>query len=138
MFIQYNENPRDNFRAGDCVVRAISVVTGESWEKIYVELCAEGYFMGDWGNNNAVWDAYLRRRGFKRYICPNDCSYCYSVADFANEHPEDSYERGRSNRRSYGRIESRDDFMDRFEELMDEAPDEATRKKFERLMMEMK
>ena len=49
-----------------------------------------------------------------------------------------SYERGRSNRRSYGRMESRDDFMDRFEELMDEGPDEATRKKFERLMMEMK
>lgn len=49
-----------------------------------------------------------------------------------------SYERGRSNRRSYGRMESRDDFMDRFEELMDEAPDEATRKKFEKLMMEMR
>lgn len=113
MFVQYNENPRENFRAGDCVVRAISVVTGDSWEKIYVELCAEGYFMGDWGNNNAVWDAYLRRRG-------------------------NSYERGRSNRRGYTRMESRDDFMDRFEELMDEAPDEATRKKFERLMMEMK
>lgn len=28
--------------------------------------------------------------------------------------------------------------MDRFEELMDEAPDEATRKKFEKLMMEMR
>lgn len=49
-----------------------------------------------------------------------------------------SYERGRSNRRGYARMESRDDFMDRFEELIDEAPDEATRKKFERLMMEMK
>ena len=49
-----------------------------------------------------------------------------------------SYERGRSNRRSYGRMESRDDFMDRFEELMGEAPDEATRKKFEKLMMEMR
>ena len=49
-----------------------------------------------------------------------------------------SYERGRSNRRGYTRMESHDDFMDRFEELMDEAPDEATRKKFERLMMEMK
>ena len=46
---------------------------------------------GDWGNNNAVWDAYLRRRGFKRYICPNDCPYCYSVEDFANEHPDSSY-----------------------------------------------
>lgn len=49
-----------------------------------------------------------------------------------------SYERGRSNRRSYGRMESRDDFMDRFEELMDEAPDEATRKKFERMLSEMR
>lgn len=38
----------------------------------------------------------------------------------------------------YGRMESRDDFMDRFEELMDEAPDEATRKKSEKLMMEMR
>lgn len=49
-----------------------------------------------------------------------------------------SYERGRSNRRGYTRMESRDDFIDRFEELMDEAPDDATRKKFERLLMEMK
>jgi hypothetical protein len=49
-----------------------------------------------------------------------------------------SYERGRSNRRGYTRMESRDDFVDRFEELMDEAPDEVTRKKLERLMMEMK
>lgn len=30
MFIQYNENPRDNFRAGDCVVRAISVATADN------------------------------------------------------------------------------------------------------------
>lgn len=75
MFIQYNENPRDNFRAGDCVVRAISVVTGDPWEKIYVELWSHGV---------------------------------------------------------------RDDFRDRFEELMDEAPDEVTRKKFEKLMMEMR
>ena len=35
-------------------------------------------------------------------------------------------------------MESRDDFMDRFEELMDEAPDERTRKKFERFLSEMK
>ena len=91
MFIQFNENPRDNFHAGDCVVRAISVITGDPWEKIYVELCGEGYLIGDWGNNNAVWDSYLRRRGFKRYVCPNECSYCYSVEDFANDHPTGSY-----------------------------------------------
>lgn len=49
-----------------------------------------------------------------------------------------SYERGRSNRRSYGRMESRDDFIDEIEELMEKAPDEATRKKFERMLSEMR
>lgn len=91
MFIWYNENPRGNYFAGDCVIRAISIVTGDSWDNIYDELCEEGKYIGDWGNNNGVWDAYLRQRGFKRYICPNDCPYCYSIKDFANEHLKGSY-----------------------------------------------
>lgn len=91
MYIPYNENPRGNFQAQDCVVRAISLITGETWEKIYVALCVEGFFVGDWGNTNISWDWYLRSNGFKRYICPNDCPYCYSVADFANDHPQGSY-----------------------------------------------
>ena len=49
-----------------------------------------------------------------------------------------SYERGRSNRRGYARMESRDEFMDEIEELMEKAPDEATRKKFERMLSEMR
>lgn len=91
MYLHYNKNPRGNYEAGDCVVRAISIVTGDSWDKVYADLCAEGFAYGDWGNNNAVWDAYLRSRGFKRYICPNDCPYCYSVADFARDHRQGSY-----------------------------------------------
>lgn len=91
MYVYYNENPRNNMYAGDCVIRAISIVTGDSWEDIYDGLTEEGRYIGDWGNNNGVWDAYLRRRGFKRYICPNNCPYCYSVADFAKEHPYGSY-----------------------------------------------
>ena len=67
MYIRYNKNPRDNYYAGDCVIRAISIVTGDTWE----------------------------------------------------------------------REESRDDFMSEIEELMEKAPDEKTRKKFERLMAEM-
>ena len=85
MYVNYNPNPR-NRRAGDCVVRAITAATGDTWEKVYVELCAEGFDLGDWPNANSVWDAYLRGRGFKRYICPNDCPYCYSIADFAADH----------------------------------------------------
>lgn len=91
MYIPYNENPRENYWAGDCVIRAISIVTGDSWDNIYDELCDEGKYIGDWGNTNAVWDVYLRRKGFRRYICPNDCPYCYSIKDFAKEHRKGSY-----------------------------------------------
>lgn len=91
MYIKFNPNPRENWRAGDCVVRAISAVTGRPWTEIYAELSLEGFYSGDWGNSNGVWDAYLRRSGFKRYICPNECSYCYSIADFAAEHPRGKY-----------------------------------------------
>lgn len=49
-----------------------------------------------------------------------------------------SYERGRSNRRGYARMESRDEFIDEIEELMEKAPDEATRKRFERMLSEMR
>lgn len=91
MYVKYNENPQKNFSAGDCVIRAISVVTGDSWNKVYLNLCAEGMLAGDWGNNNGVWDRYLRKNGFKRYICPNDCPYCYSIADFSDEHKTGSY-----------------------------------------------
>lgn len=91
MYIYYNENPRGNYHAEDCVIRAISIVTGLSWEEIYVALCVEGFYVGDWGNNNAAWDWYLRSLGFKRYICPNECPYCYSIADFANDHKNGKY-----------------------------------------------
>lgn len=91
MYVKFCNNPRNNYRAGDCVIRAISAATGDTWEKIYTELSAEGYYVGEWGNSNGVWDSYLRRRGYKRYICPNDCPYCYSVVDFAREHQKGTY-----------------------------------------------
>lgn len=52
-----------------------------------------------------------------------------------------SYGRGGSygrNGRGYSRDESKEDFMEEIEELMEKAPDEHTRKKFERLLSEMK
>lgn len=91
MYIPYNENPRQNYRAGDCVIRAISLVTGQSWNSVYAALCAEGMYIGDWGNSNGVWDSYLRNNGFKRYICPNDCPSCYSIADFARDYSTGKY-----------------------------------------------
>ena len=60
MYVNFNENPRGNYYAGDCVIRAINIVTGISWDEIYTILCAEGFYLGDWGNTNASWDWYLR------------------------------------------------------------------------------
>ena len=40
MYVNFNENPRGNYYAGDCVVRAINIVTGISWDAIYTTLCA--------------------------------------------------------------------------------------------------
>lgn len=40
--------------------------------------------------------------------------------------------------RGYSRDDAKEDFMDEIEELMEKAPDERTRKKFERFLSEMK
>ena len=90
MYVKLNNNPRNNDHAGDCVIRAIAIATGESWSKIYAELCIEGFYYGDWGSNNAVWDGYLLSRGFKRCVCTNEYS-CYTVEDFAANNPTGSY-----------------------------------------------
>ena len=48
--------------------------------------------------------------------------------------------RGRNSyaNRRYSRDESKEDFMEEIEELMEKAPDEHTRKKFERMLSEMR
>ena len=91
MYKPFNDNPRENYNADDCVIRAIMQVTDKSWEEIYTALCVEGFYIGDWGNNNGSWDWYVRSLGFKRYVCPNECPFCYSINDFANEHTSGKY-----------------------------------------------
>lgn len=90
-FKYYNPNNRSKDNNGDCVVRAISKITGQSWAETYIELCLQGYLMGDWGNSNNVWDSYLRGCGFKRRVIPNTCPDCYTVRDFCYDHPNGKY-----------------------------------------------
>lgn len=90
MWVQYSNNPRGR-STGDCVIRALSKALGKSWEEIYAALCIQGLQMGDWGNSNPVWDVYLRQNGFSRSFLPNDCPDCYTIVDFAKEHPKGTY-----------------------------------------------
>lgn len=89
-WIKFNNNPLSK-STGDCVIRAISIATNQSWEQVYSDLSLQGFKMADWGSSNSVWDAYLREKGFKRYVIPNTCPDCYTIGEFAEENPIGTY-----------------------------------------------
>ena len=90
MFIPTNPNPL-GVHTSDCVIRALAIAQDQSWEQTYIELSMQGFVMGDWGNANIVWSAYLKDRGFKRYAIPNTCPSCFTVKDFCQKYPEGTY-----------------------------------------------
>lgn len=90
MFIYTNPNPADRM-TGDCVIRAISIITDKSWEHTYMELCKEGLLLADLPNANAVWASYLKKLGFNKSIIPNTCPDCYTAEDFCKDHPFGKY-----------------------------------------------
>lgn len=87
MWVEYNPNPIEK-RVGDCVIRAISKVLDQGWEKTFIDLCVQGFMMCDMPSSNAIWAAYLRHKGFKKKIIPDTCPECYTVKDFCEEHPQ--------------------------------------------------
>ena len=89
-FVSYNANP-EHKNVGECTVRTISKALGKSWEEIYVGLALQGFMMGDMPSANHVWGAYLHAMGFERKMLPNTCPDCYTVAQFAEEHPQGTY-----------------------------------------------
>lgn len=90
MFRELNLNP-DKKRVGDCVIRAIAYALQCTWEHAYIELMIEGFTEYDMPSSNMVWDSYLRKHGFYRYVVPNSCPECYTVRDFCKEHNEGVY-----------------------------------------------
>ena len=97
MAYQYYMNNPSGKMTGDCVVRAVSLATDENWQKTYIGLVLQGFFFFDMPSADSVWGAYLRNNGFERHIIPNSCPDCYSVSDFALDHPEGVYVLGTGN-----------------------------------------
>lgn len=90
MYRYFNTNPAGK-NVGDCVIRAVSKATGQGWDETYTALCVQGLIDCDMPSANAVWGNYLRGLGFRRYIIPDTCPGCYTVARFAAEHPAGTY-----------------------------------------------
>ena len=85
-YIKFSNNPY-NRNTGDCVIRALSVALKKTWDDTFWELAGKAYEMGDVLASNSVWGEYLRDIGFARRVIPNSCPECYSVAEFALDHP---------------------------------------------------
>lgn len=90
MFREWNPNPTGK-NVGDCTVRAISKALEQDWTETYIGLALQGMMMGDMPSANAVWGAYLRSKGYTRHLIPDSCPDCYTVGNFAEDHPEGVY-----------------------------------------------
>ena len=90
MWKRYNPNPQ-GLQTIDCVVRAISAVTGWPWDKTHKVLSDKSRNMGDMPSSDRVWHDLLRELGFRKRVLPDRCPDCYTVGDFANDHPRGVY-----------------------------------------------
>lgn len=90
MFIFLNPN-KCGINTGDCVIRALSIAMDKDWNEVYVDLCAVGYSMCDWGNANRCWSEYLRYYGYKCKAIPYENNSRYTVRDFAADHTDGSF-----------------------------------------------
>lgn len=73
---------------GDCVIRAVSKSLNQDWEDTYLDIVMQGFKMHDMPSSNDVWGTYLLEHGFKRYVIPDTCPYCYTVNEFVRDNPD--------------------------------------------------
>ena len=90
VYIQYNPNP-DRKLVGDCVIRALCKILNQDWETAFLNLVITAFNMHDMPSSNSVWAEHLYQQGFHRHIIPDTCPACYTVRQFAQEHPHGTY-----------------------------------------------
>lgn len=85
MYREYNPNPCGK-KVGDCVIRGLSKVLDQSWDRTFNDLVWQARLMCDMPSSNAVWGTYLKQKGFVQ----KNCDYV-SVKGFCAEHPMGTY-----------------------------------------------
>lgn len=125
MYIFYNPNPEGK-STGDCVIRALTKALNKSWEQVYVELCLQGYILGDMPSSNSVWSSYLKHNGFKKHLIPDTCPDCYTIIDFTKDFNKGIFLLG-TGEHAYSRSDSKDRMVDNLYTMMNEASTDAER-----------
>lgn len=90
MFIFTNPNP-DGKNVIDCTIRAIAIAEDRPWGDVAAHTFTLAHSLHDMPSSNAVWSRYLASLGYRRHTLPDSCPECYTVADFAEEHPDGTY-----------------------------------------------
>lgn len=90
MFIEYNPNPT-GAKTRDCAIRAVARALEISWEDAFALIASNAYQMGNMMDMDYVWGSVLRQHGFTRRTTPNTCPDCYSVREFAMDHPRGTF-----------------------------------------------
>lgn len=84
-----NVNPRNRI-CGDCVIRAIALVTGQSWETTVREMTEMGIKKGLVLNDKDLYPEYLKSKGFAEHNEPRDYNNRkMSVIDFVENNNVD-------------------------------------------------
>ena len=96
MWIYANPNPCRQ-EEPDCVVRAISIATGKTWRKVHRDLCLMSSENCTMPSVNWLWEMYLKKNGFRKFLLPESCPECVTVREFAMRFPEGTYVIGTGN-----------------------------------------
>ena len=89
-WIPYNPNPQNKI-TGDCVVRAISIAEGISWDEAFKRLTDKAYTEKSMPSINPTWADYLEDHGYILFGLPNTCPRCYTVRQFTRDYPFGTY-----------------------------------------------
>ena len=87
MYISCNATPAGN-PTRDCVIRAISIITGMSWRDVYHDLYEYGMWLHEMMDTNALWHRYLYDLGFDIFVIPRPTM---TVKEFCRWKPYGKY-----------------------------------------------
>ena len=85
-----NPNPM-GLRTNDCVIRALSILLDQSWDKTFTDISLVAFAKGLMPSSNAVHMQYLDQHGYKMYTIPNTCPQCITVREFSERYPKGKY-----------------------------------------------
>lgn len=83
-----NLNPKDKY-VGDCVIRAVALMTNSDWKDTVREMTEFGIDKGLVLNDNKLYPEYLKSKGFVEHGEPRDSfNRKITVREFVKLHPE--------------------------------------------------